>query len=166
MAEQVAKTRSRAVAKKAAVKKAATRKVTTKTQQTSSDGRYDMSEEHKAALAQGREEGAIVRRYLEALSAHAPKRGRKRSPESAAKRLKVVLEQIPTAEPLRRLHLVQERIDLQEEIARQGETVDLKDLEDAFVAAAAGYSQRKGISAKSWRDVGVPPAVLKRAGLK
>ncbi len=46
-----------------------------------------MSDEHKAALAEGREQGGVVRRYLEALESHRPKRGRKRTPESIAKRL-------------------------------------------------------------------------------
>ena len=35
-----------------------------------------MSEEHKAALAEGREQGRVVRRYLEALESQRPKRGR------------------------------------------------------------------------------------------
>jgi hypothetical protein len=38
-----------------------------------------MSKQHKAALAVGRAEGLAVRRYLDALEAHKPKRGRKRT---------------------------------------------------------------------------------------
>ena len=38
-----------------------------------------MSADHKAALAKGREEGRIVRRYLEALESNRPRRGRKLS---------------------------------------------------------------------------------------
>ena len=37
-----------------------------------------MSAQHKEALAVGRDEGRAVRRYLEALEAHKPRRGRKR----------------------------------------------------------------------------------------
>src|SRR5689334_9539098 len=37
-----------------------------------------MSDEHKAALAEGRAQGRAVRLYLEALEANKPKRGRKR----------------------------------------------------------------------------------------
>src|ERR1700689_982496 len=44
-----------------------------------------MSQAHKEALAIGREEGRAVRRYLEALEAHRPKRGRKRSQETIQK---------------------------------------------------------------------------------
>ena len=46
-----------------------------------------MTDEHKQALAEGRELGRAVRDYLEALEAHKPKRGRKRTPDSVKKRL-------------------------------------------------------------------------------
>ena len=49
--------------------------------------RTPMSDEHKAALAEGRNQGRAVRRYLEALESHKPKRGRKRTAESIQKRL-------------------------------------------------------------------------------
>ena len=51
-----------------------------------------MSDSHKAALAEGREQGRAVRRYLEALEAHKPKRGRKRTPDSVQKRLAAIDE--------------------------------------------------------------------------
>jgi len=72
-----------------------------------------MSDEHKAALAEGREQGRIVRRYLEALESHRPRRGRKRTPESITKRLASVDEELASADALSRLHLVQERLDLE-----------------------------------------------------
>src|SRR5437660_2215274 len=75
-----------------------------------------MSEDHKAALAEGREQGRVVRRYLEGLESHRPKRGRKRTPESITKRLAAIDERLPAADPLGRLHLVQERIDLELEL--------------------------------------------------
>src|SRR5918994_5836283 len=71
--------------------------------------RTPMSDEHKAALAEGRDQGRAVRRYLEALEANKPRRGRKRSPESVKKRLAAIESDIATADPLRRVHLVQER---------------------------------------------------------
>ncbi len=46
-----------------------------------------MSDAHKAALAEGRAQGRAVRNYLEALEAHKPKRGRKRTPDSMKRRL-------------------------------------------------------------------------------
>jgi hypothetical protein len=124
-----------------------------------------MSDEHKAALAEGRDQGRAVRRYLEALEANKPKRGRKRSPESMAKRLASVEDELATADPLKRLHLVQERLDLQAALDASKATVDLDALEKEFVTAAATYGDRKGISYSAWRELGVPANVLDRAGI-
>ena len=121
-----------------------------------------MSNSHKAALAEGREQGRAVRRYLEALEAHKPKRGRKRTPESVQKRLTVIEEKLPDVDPLSRLQLVQERLNLQRELAAADTTVDLSALEEEFVAAAGPYGQRKGISYAAWREAGVDPSVLRR----
>src|ERR1700756_2538303 len=97
-----------------------------------------MSAEHKHALAVGREESRAVRRYLEALEAHKPKRGRKRTTESIEARLRQIDDRLLGADPLTRVHLVQERINLESELASKEEAIDLKALEDDFVAAAAG----------------------------
>lgn len=124
-----------------------------------------MSAEHKAALAVGRREGAAVRAYLEALEAHRPKRGRKRTPESVQRRLDAIEQELPEADAVTRLNLVQERMDLQDELASMGAGADLEELEEAFVEAAYGYSERRGISYAAWRELGVQPGVLKRAGI-
>jgi hypothetical protein len=124
-----------------------------------------MSDEHKAALAAGRNEGRAVRRYLEALEAHRPKRGRKRTPESIQKRLDTIDNQLTAADPLSRVNLIQERMDLQSELAAMDEKVDLTELETAFVRAAADYSSRRGISYAAWREAGVTASVLKQAGI-
>lgn len=125
-----------------------------------------MTPEHKEALALGREQGRAVRRYLEALDAHRPKRGRKRTPESIQKRLQQIETQLASADPLTRLNLVQERINLQHELASKETAVDLSGLEAAFVSAAKGYSERKGITYAAWREAGVDAAVLKKAGVR
>jgi hypothetical protein len=127
--------------------------------------RTPMSDEHKAALAEGRNQGRSVRRYLEALEAHKPKRGRKRTPDSIQKRLARIDSELASADPLKRLQLIQERIDLQAELEASDAKVDLTELEDGFVKAAAEYSARKGISYAAWRELGVEAAVLKRAGV-
>ena len=124
-----------------------------------------MTGEHKAALALGREEGRAVRNYLEALEAHRPKRGRKRTAESIERRLATIEAQIDEADPLARLQMVQERMDLQAELRQKAHKVDLSALEAAFVKAAKGYSQRKGITYAAWREAGVDAAVLKKAGI-
>ena len=75
-----------------------------------------MSDEHKAALAEGRRIGKVVRDYLEVLSERtAPgKRGRKRTPESVQSRIDKIAGEIETASPLQRLQLTQERLDLED----------------------------------------------------
>ena len=74
-----------------------------------------MTDEHKAALAEGREQGRVVRRYLEALA--------------------------------------------------DRDTADIEALEASFIAVAAPYSARKGLTYAAWRAVGVEPRVLRAAGV-
>lgn len=128
--------------------------------------RSPMSDEHKAALAEGRNQGRAVRRYLEALEAHKPKRGRKRTPESMQKRIDKIDSELAGADPLKRVGLIQERLDLTAELGSAGTKVDLTELEQGFVDAAAAYSARKGISYAAWRELGVEASVLKRAGIR
>jgi uncharacterized protein YicC (UPF0701 family) len=125
-----------------------------------------MSDSHKAALAEGREQGRAVRRYLEALEAHRPKRGRKRTPESVERRLSAIDEKLNDADALTRLHLSQERMNLQAELSSTDNAVDLGALEEEFVVAAKPYGERKGITYAAWRQAGVDPGVLRKAGVK
>jgi hypothetical protein len=125
-----------------------------------------MSQSHKDALAEGRDQGRAVRRYLEALEAHKPKRGRRRTPDSMHKRLAGIEEKLAAADPLTRLQLVQERIDLQRELASASASTDLSALEAGFIAAAGPYGLRKGISYAAWREAGVDPSVLRQAGIR
>ncbi|CAB4869627.1 unannotated protein [freshwater metagenome] len=124
-----------------------------------------MTNEHKAALAAGRTEGKAVRDYLEALRTAKPKRGRKRSTDSIVKRLTAIEAEIVDADAVRELKLVQERLDLQAELAHANDTLDLSALEAEFVKVAKGYSTRNGISYAAWRAIGVDAAVLKTAGV-
>ena len=124
-----------------------------------------VTDQHKAAMAEGRTQSRAIAAYLDALETHKPKRGRKRTPESVDKRLEAIDKQLGSANAIKRLSLIQERLDLLREKDSMGDSVDLSSYEDDFVAAAAGYSERKGISYAAWRELGVPPAVLKRAGI-
>ena len=125
-----------------------------------------MTPEHKAALALGRTEGRVVREYLEALRANKPTPGRKRTAESIGRRLAAIERELPDADPVNELRLVQERIDLQAELAAFGQRVDMAACEAAFVGVAKSYSERTGVSYAAWRAVGVAPAVLKLAGVR
>jgi uncharacterized protein YicC (UPF0701 family) len=124
-----------------------------------------VTEEHKAAMAAGRAEARAVRAYLDALEAHRPKRGRKRTAEGIDKRLKAIEAELVSADPVTRLKLVQERLDLTNELASSNGQVDLTGLESEFVKVARSYGDRNGISYIAWREVGVAPAVLKAAGV-
>ena len=124
-----------------------------------------MTDEHKAALAAGRNESRIVKNYLDGLESNRPKRGRKRTPDSIKRRLAEIDASLADADPLARLNLVQERMDLHEELETMGAKVDISALEDDFVRVAYSYSSRRGISYAAWREIGVDAAVLKKAGL-
>jgi len=125
-----------------------------------------MSDDHKAALAEGRNHARLVGRYLEALEAHKPKRGRKRTTDSVKKRLAAVEQELKNASALNRLTLLQERRNLEVELAgMQGRGPDVSGLEKDFVKVAKSYSARKGITYGAWREFGVSPEVLKKAGI-
>ena len=124
-----------------------------------------MTNEHKAALAMGRNEGNAVRNYLEALRNNKPKRGRRRTRESIAARLAAIDTELEAADPMNELRLRQERRDLQAELASIGAKVDISALEEGFVTVGKSYSVRQGISYATWREIGVDAAVLKRAGI-
>jgi hypothetical protein len=125
-----------------------------------------MSDTHKEALAEGRNHARIVGRYLEALEANKPKRGRKRTPDTVKTRLTAVVVEVKEATGLARLNLLQERRDLEVELASmQAGTPDLSHLEKEFAKVAKSYSAKKRISYGAWREFGVPPDVLKKAGI-
>ena len=128
-------------------------------------GPKSMSAEHKAALAAGRAEGRAVKDYLQALEDSRPKRGRRRTPDSIQKRLDTIEEAIETADPMTRLALIQERNDPTVELANMSDETDISELESAFAKVAKAYSERKGIGYAAWREIGVPAAVLKDAGI-
>lgn len=122
-----------------------------------------MTDGHRSAIAASRRESETVRAYLEWLvTPWAP--GRRRSPEQTKARLAALERELSEAPAIRRLQLLQERIDLR--AALEAPPVDDGvALEDGFVEVAAAYSERRGISYGAWREVGVPAAVLRRAGV-
>ena len=124
-----------------------------------------MSSAHKDALAEGRVQGRAVRDYLDVLEATKPKRGRKRTPLTVERRLASVAVELGTASGIDLVHLLQEDADLEAELAAMGHAYDVAELEAGFVAAAAAYSERKGISYATWRTAGVAPSVLRAAGI-
>jgi len=124
-----------------------------------------MTNEHKAALAQGRVEGRAVREYLESLRANKPKRGRRRTPDSIKARLKAIDAQLDEADALSELKLRQERRNLENELRARSSGSDHGAIEKSFIQVAKSYSERQGITYQAWREVGVDASVLKKAGI-
>jgi hypothetical protein len=111
-----------------------------------------------------RKNADAVRRYLETLDAGKAK-GRRRTPESIAKRLAAIDAALADAGALQRLGLVQERIDLNAQLQALSAGPDTSALQAEFVAAAKAYGEAKGIGYAAWREMGVPADVLKAAGI-
>lgn len=125
-----------------------------------------MTDEHKAALAQGRREARAIKAYLAAL-AQPKRRGRPITPEVLEDRIASLDERIRSeSDPLKRVDLIQARLDTEEALESARAAADLADLEAGFVEYAAAYSERKGISYTAWREAGVPATALKSAGIK
>jgi hypothetical protein len=66
--------------------------------------------------------------------------------------------------PIREVELIQQRLDLDAQLAQIDQAQRLPELEEAFVKAAASWAKRTGISAAALREVGVPASVLRQAG--
>lgn len=122
-----------------------------------------MSDEHKAALAEGRRQSRAVRSYLEALEER-PSR-RRRSPEKIRAKLEAVAEELGEARAVRRLTLIQERLDLESELAATQDVEAFDALQAGFVEHVAAFSERKQISWSAWVEFGVPGDVLRSGGL-
>ena len=123
----------------------------------------DIDAAHKKALALGRTEAHAVRAYLDVL--HQPQGPDPQVLEDSVTQLEQDVNQ--EADPVARVMLIQKRIDAEGELsAVQGNgEPDAAAAEAAFVEHALRFSQRKGLSWKAWREVGVPASVLKRTGL-
>jgi hypothetical protein len=127
--------------------------------------RRAMTDEHKAALAKGREQGKAVRDYLAAVET-GRKPGRRADPASIEERItRIQVEIDGEPDPAKRVEHIQRRLDLEQRLVEMQDQPDLEALEREFVAAAAEYSARKGISYTAWREAGVPAAALKAAGI-
>lgn len=95
----------------------------------------------------------VIRRYLRALAVPRP-RGRPVDIDALRARRDAA------SDPLERLSLTQKILEVVPPPA-----VSLDELEGAFVEVAAAYAAEKGITWAAWRELGVSPAVLRRAGI-
>lgn len=124
-----------------------------------------MSDDHKEALSEGRRQGRIVRAYLDGLEATKPKRGRKRTKQTVQKRIDAIESELESAKSLKKLQLIQERLDLIDELEHMDSTVDIEALERDFIEVARPYAERRGISYSAFREMGIEANVLKKAGI-
>lgn len=123
-----------------------------------------MSDEHKAALAQGRKEARAIKQYLVVLASR--KRGRPVTPERLRERIATLEARIAAeTDPMKALEMRQSRLDAEAELAAAPAAVDMDAVEAGFVAHAKAYSERKGISYAAWREQGAPAPILAKAGI-
>jgi hypothetical protein len=110
-----------------------------------------------------RAETNAVAAYLTALKApKVPARSR-----AALEKRRAQIEQWIAEEPspIRGVELIQERLDIDAQLAQIDQAARLPELEKAFVSVAAAWGKRSGISAAALRGAGVPGSVLRRPGL-
>lgn len=124
-----------------------------------------MTDEHKRALAKGRAESKAVREYLKMLE-----RDGRRSTTLSIDQLHAKIHELQAridgeADPAKRVELIQKRMDHEEQLDATDDAPEPEVLEKAFIDAAKDYSERKGIAYSAWREVGVPAATLKAAGV-
>lgn len=137
-----------------------------KTTKKTAAKKSNMSNSHKEALANGRAEGRVIREYLEIVEATKPRRGRKRTPESISRRLTLIAQELKTADPVTKVRLVQERLNLRSELAGMKSKAEVQAAEAKFVKVVKKFSDRNDITFDAWREVGVSPTVLKKAGIE
>ena len=118
-----------------------------------------MTDEHKAALAQGRTESLAVRNYIEFLRLEKPKpKGR---PTRSVEELTAALE--AEEDVLKRLQL-RSTLNRAQEVAATDPKREER-LTAEFIKYVASFSERLGLRYADWREEGVPASVLKEAGL-
>lgn len=123
-----------------------------------------MSASTRERIAESRRQNSAVRRYLQHV--RAGKRGRGAEPETLRKRIERTRAAIEACDDLlQELELRQQIIDLEKRLAATEDAPGSFDLEEAFVKEAGNYSARTGVGWKAFRQMGVPAAVLRRAGI-
>ena len=127
------------------------------------DKRRNLSPEVKAARAAARAETRMVRAYLEGLQSTEGRRRARKSPEQQIQDAQAKLQ--AESDVIKRLELNQTLIDAQRRLAEDQGPVDMEALEESFVKVAKSYSDRKSVSYKAWRAMGVPASALSKSGI-
>jgi hypothetical protein len=124
-----------------------------------------MTDEHKAALARGRNESRAIKAYLHGLLNRKP--GRPVSKSTLTSKIDGLVQKIEQSDdPIETVDLIQRRLDAEKALAELDGAGDMESLEAGFIEHASSYSQRKSVSYTAWREYGVPAKVLRAAGIK
>jgi hypothetical protein len=110
-----------------------------------------------------RTETKAVAAYLTALRAPKVPAGSRAKLEQRRTQIEQWLRE--ESSPIREVELIQQRLDIDAQLAQIDQAERLAELEEAFVKVAASWAKRSGISAAAVREVGVPARVLAKAGL-
>ena len=127
-----------------------------------------LSSEEKQRMAEGRSHSRVVERYLrEIATGKYHKRGpRKNDPEAIKAELAELNAKIASSPPgVEKLVLVENRRKLEQILAGRAENEAFDELENKFLGIAKVFSDTRGISYESWREMGVPARVLIKAGI-
>ena len=107
-----------------------------------------------------------VAAYLTALKGPRPSGSSKAKREGLMRRRAQVEQWISEERsPIREVELIQQRLDVDAQLAQLDQAARLPELEEAFVNVAASWAKRTGVSAAALREVGIPASVLRRGGL-
>ena len=126
------------------------------------DKRRNLSPEVREARAVARAETRAVRGYLEGLQT-AGRRGRRKAPQQELESVQAQLD--VESDQIQRLALIQKRIDAAQRLSQYQDPIDIEALESEFVMVAKSYSDRRGVSYKAWREMGVSAVVLGKSGI-
>lgn len=107
-----------------------------------------------------------IRRYFNSLDR--PRTRKRKSPDvdKLHRRLDEVEGLLPSADPLRRVHLHQEQINLLRRLEEVETPVNPEEVEMKFIEYVAPWAEEKGVSWAALRAAGVPARILRQAGMK
>jgi len=121
--------------------------------------------EHLEALDKGRRAAKAIRAYLEYLRDQATivkPRGRQIDWQARYDQAEAALEK--EEDVMQQVRLTQQLLEAQEML--EANQVDVVALEAGFIEWVDWYSQQHGIGYNTWTRMGVPPDMLKKAGIK
>jgi hypothetical protein len=119
--------------------------------------------ERSTERGERRAETSAVAAYLTAL--RAPKVPARSRAKLEKRRTQIEGWIAEESSPIREVELIQQRLDVDAQLAQIDQAARLPELQEAFVNVAASWAKRTGVSAAALREVGVPASVLRRAGL-